>query len=179
MVDFLFLDFDGVLHPPYDGLPTPKEVCFCHLPRFEAVMRQHPGVHIVISSTWRQQFGLAQLRGYFCADIAQRIVGITSSYPADGALRLHVREWEILQWLQTHKASHRPWLALDDSQGDFLDCRHRVVFCHPWEGLTEHRARRISSSSGNKQSKDRKRMSCKARSSSPKLCNLSVRRFSA
>ena len=95
MVDFLFLDFDGVLHPPYDGLPTPKEVCFCHLPRFEAVMRQHPGVHIVISSTWRQQFGLAQLRGYFGADIAQRIVGITSSYPADGALRLHVREWEF------------------------------------------------------------------------------------
>lgn len=106
MVDFLFLDFDGVLHPPYDGLPTPKEVCFCHLPRFEAVMRQHPGVHIVISSTWRQQFGLAQLRGYFCADIAQRIVGVTPKYPAEGPPRLHVREWEILQWLQTHQASH-------------------------------------------------------------------------
>ena len=58
MVNFLFLDFDGVLHPQYDGEPTPKEVCFCHLPRFEAVMRRHPGVQIVISSTWRQQFGM-------------------------------------------------------------------------------------------------------------------------
>lgn len=143
MVDFLFLDFDGVLHPQYDGGPTPKEVCFCHLPRFEAVMRQHPGVLIVISSTWRQQFGLAQLRGYFGADIAQRIVGVTPKYPAEGPPRLHVREWEILQWLQTHQASHRPWLALDDSQGDFRDCRHRVVFCHPWEGLTEHRAAQL------------------------------------
>ena len=143
MVDFLFLDFDGVLHPQYDGGPTPKEVCFCHLPRFEAVMRQHPGVLIVISSTWRQQFSLAQLHGYFGADIAQRIVGVTPSYPAEGPPRLHVREWEILQWLQTHQASHRPWLALDDSQGDFRDCRHRVVFCHPWEGLTEHRATQL------------------------------------
>ena len=66
MVDFLFLDFDGVLHPQYDGGPTPKEVCFCHLPRFEAVMRQHPGVLIVISSTWRQQFNVEDTRHRTC-----------------------------------------------------------------------------------------------------------------
>ena len=140
MVNFLFLDFDGVLHPQYDGEPTPKEVCFCHLPRFEAVMRRHPGVQIVISSTWRQQFGMLQLSAFFSADIARRIVGITPTYPADGPPRMHIREWEILQWLQQHHASNRPWVALDDSQGDFRDYRHRVVFCQPWEGLSEHRA---------------------------------------
>ena len=140
MVNFLFLDFDGVLHPQYDGEPTPKEVCFCHLPRFEAVMRRHPGVQIVISSTWRQQFGMLQLRAFFSADIAHRIVGITPTYPADGPPRMHIREWEILQWLQQHHASNKPWVALDDSQGDFRDYRHRVVFCQPWEGLSEHRA---------------------------------------
>ena len=140
MVNFLFLDFDGVLHPQYDGEPTPKEVCFCHLPRFEAVMRRHPGVQIVISSTWRQQFGMLQLRAFFSADIAHRIMGITPTYPADGPPRMHIREWEILEWLQQHHASNRPWVALDDSQGDFRDYRHRVVFCQPWEGLSEHRA---------------------------------------
>ena len=34
-----FLDFDGVLHPQYEGMPTPKEYLFCHLSRFEAVWR--------------------------------------------------------------------------------------------------------------------------------------------
>jgi hypothetical protein len=47
----LFLDFDGVLHPEYDGQAAPADVVFCHLPRFEAVMRDHPEVEIVISST--------------------------------------------------------------------------------------------------------------------------------
>ena len=140
MVNFLFLDFDGVLHPQYDGEPTPKEVCFCHLPRFEAVMRRHPGVQIVISSTWRQQFGMLQLRAFFSADIARRIVGITPTYPADGPPRMHIREWEILQWLKQHHASNKQWVALDDSQGDFREYRHRVVFCQPWEGLSEQRA---------------------------------------
>ena len=97
-------------------------------------------MQIVISSTWRQQFGMQQLRAFFSADIAPRIVGITPTYPADGPPRMHIREWEILEWLQQHHASNRPWVALDDSQGDFRDYRHRVVFCQPWEGLSEHRA---------------------------------------
>lgn len=57
----LFLDFDGVLHPEYDGQATPADVVFCHLPRFEAVMRDHPEVEIVISSMWREQFPLDAL----------------------------------------------------------------------------------------------------------------------
>ena len=40
----LFLDFDGVLHPEYDRQAAPADVAFCHLPRFEAVMREHPEV---------------------------------------------------------------------------------------------------------------------------------------
>lgn len=35
-----FLDFDGVLHPEYDAPCIPTEVAFCHLPRFERVMRE-------------------------------------------------------------------------------------------------------------------------------------------
>lgn len=45
----LFLDFDGVLHTEHDDGPTPDESVFCHLPRFEAVMRDFPTVEIVIS----------------------------------------------------------------------------------------------------------------------------------
>ena len=54
----LFLDFDGVLHPLHDNVPTPEnhdnvptpaDQLFCYLPRFEAVMRDFPMVKIVIS----------------------------------------------------------------------------------------------------------------------------------
>ena len=44
----MFLDFDGVLHPEYDGQATPADIVFCHLPRFEGVMRDYPKVEIVI-----------------------------------------------------------------------------------------------------------------------------------
>ncbi|MEI8159118.1 MAG: HAD domain-containing protein [Burkholderiales bacterium] len=47
----LFLDFDGVLHPQYDGQAVPENVAFCHLPRFESLMRAFHAVEIVISST--------------------------------------------------------------------------------------------------------------------------------
>lgn len=35
----MFLDFDGVLRPQYDGEPTPADRVFCHLPSFEAIIR--------------------------------------------------------------------------------------------------------------------------------------------
>ena len=96
----LFLDFDGVLHPEYDRQAAPADVAFCHLPRFEAVMRDHPEVEIVISSTWREQFPLDDLRARFSPDIAARIVGATPITPRiDGKYLPARREGEILDWL--------------------------------------------------------------------------------
>ena len=92
----LFLDFDGVLHPEYDGQATPADVVFCHLPRFEAVMRDYPEVEIVISSMWREQFPLDALRARFSPDIAGRIIGATPVTPRiDGKYMLARREGEI------------------------------------------------------------------------------------
>ena len=73
----LFLDFDGVLHPQYEHEPVPTELAFCHLARFEALMRKFPSVEIVISSTWREQFSMEVLRAKFSTDIAARIIGRT------------------------------------------------------------------------------------------------------
>jgi hypothetical protein len=47
-----------VLHPQYEDQPVPADVAFCHLARFETVMRDFPQVEIVINSTWREQFSL-------------------------------------------------------------------------------------------------------------------------
>ncbi len=113
----LFLDFDGVLHPEYDGQATPADVtAFCHLPRFEAVMRDHPDVEIVINSAWREHFPLDALRARFSPNIAARIIGATPVTPRlDGKYTPASREGEILDWLAAADRAHEPWLALDDA----------------------------------------------------------------
>ena len=76
----LFLDFDGVLHPEYSDRAVPDEIAFCHLPRFEAVLRDFPNVEIVISSTWRYHLPLDALRERFSADkdCALHVLGETA-----------------------------------------------------------------------------------------------------
>lgn len=103
----LFLDFDGVLHPAF----CPAEEHFCRRPLFEDVMRRHPAVRIVISSSWRHHYPVGQLRARFSPDIAERIVGTTQLWVPDEPMNRH-------QDIRTHSragddcrrgaAQHRP-----------------------------------------------------------------------
>jgi hypothetical protein len=131
----LFLDFDGVLHPRYENGPVPEDVAFCHLPRFEAVMRDFPEVQIVISSTWREQFSLDKLRTWFSTDIAVRIIGTTPVFPADHPRSLEQRESEILAWLVEQGRNSECWLAVDDSTWQFKHYRDHLVACICYVGL--------------------------------------------
>ncbi len=38
----LFLDFDGALHPEDHGQGDSSGQAFCHLPKLEGVLRDHP-----------------------------------------------------------------------------------------------------------------------------------------
>lgn len=126
----IFLDFDGVLHPEHDNEPTPAEDIFCHLPRFEAVMREFPMVEIVISSMWRYQFTFDQLRARFSPDIAARIIGTTpQTERIDGKYLPARREGEILGWLAATGRNDEPWIALDDAAWQFAQHRDRLVAC--------------------------------------------------
>ena len=125
----LFLDFDGVLH----GLGQPK---FEHLPRFEAILRDFPRVEVVISSSWREQFPLGEIRGFFSEDVQPRIIGttpaITAKWPPYPA---HVRHDEICQYRLQQKMQERPWIILDDDARLFpKDCPELVLF-DPAKGL--------------------------------------------
>lgn len=124
----LFLDFDGVLHPECSG-PVPADLAFCRLPLFEAVVREHPSLALVISSTWREQFDLAALRAWFSPDVAKRIVGTTPVLPQPAQ-----REAEILAWLREHGREGCAWLALDDAAWAFTLHRDRLVACRSWIG---------------------------------------------
>lgn len=126
----IFLDFDGVLHPQYDGQPTPVDVVFCHLPRFEAILRDFPTVEIIISSTWRYQFTLDELRARFSPDIAVRIIDATpKTEHIDGNYLPARREGEILDWLAASGRESAPWIALDDASWQFQQHRDRLVAC--------------------------------------------------
>ena len=134
----LFLDFDGVLHPEYEGQATPADVAFCHRPRFEAIMRDYPCVEIVISSTWREQLTLAALQAQFSPDIAARIIGATPIIPRmDGKYIPARRESEILGWLAAAVRAHEPWLALDDAAWQFQLHRNRLITCTRHLGLDD------------------------------------------
>jgi hypothetical protein len=134
----LFLDFDGVLHPEHDGEPTPPDRVFCHLPCFESVMRDFPAVEIVISSTWRYQFSLDELRARFSPDIAARIIDATpQTERIEGQYLPARREGEILEWLRANGRENMEWIALDDAAWQFQEYRDRLVACTWYLGLDD------------------------------------------
>ena len=112
----LFLDFDGVTHPEL-GLKVDE---FSLLPMIEDVLREHPGVDVVISSSWRTEYSLFELRQFFADDIAARVVGVTPSNmkPTQdwlpGRSGAHEREQECESWMRNNRPWSTPWVAIDD-----------------------------------------------------------------
>jgi len=75
----LFLDFDGVTHP--DRARPERQ--FEALPLIEKVLRDHPEVEVVLSTSWRESYPLDVLRYLFSIDISERIVGMNPIYSGD------------------------------------------------------------------------------------------------
>ena len=70
----IFLDFDGVLRRKDAPLYRLESDLMTH---FERALRALPGARVVITSSWREAFGLPEMRRLFSPDIAQRIIGVT------------------------------------------------------------------------------------------------------
>lgn len=133
----LFLDFDGVLHPAL----CPYEKHFCRRPLFEDVMRRHPAVRIVISSSWRRIHAIDYLRSRFSRDIAERIVGTTQLWEPDEPMN---RYQEILAYIGKQRLDGIPWLALDDSAFEFPERCANLLLCDSRFGLTDERAEALA-----------------------------------
>lgn len=129
----LFLDFDGVLHPSI----CPEREYFSRLPLFSAALRGVPRLSVAISSSWRHFYSLTELRAFFPADIAGRIVGAT---PQISGLPRHA---EILDYLARCAAPDIPWLALDDSRFEFPAHCPNLLLCDGRTGFTEADAERL------------------------------------
>jgi hypothetical protein len=133
----LFLDFDGVLHPEH----CHASLHFCRLGIFEQAMRRVADVQIVISSTWRFEKTLAELRACFAADIAARITGCCPLYTRLHDVPEHLagyeREAECAAWLRQQGLAWSPWLAVDDRSWLFRPFNRNLLLVDGRTGLDQ------------------------------------------
>lgn len=141
----LFLDFDGVLHPYPLHVDDQHAELLQHTPLLWTLLRQHPALQVVVSSSWRERFPLDYLTDFLThgggEDLSDRIIGMTP-------ILNHVeRDRECVAWLKTHGHINTPWLALDDQPALFQRYREALYPVNPRHGLTPDDLPRISTKS--------------------------------
>lgn len=119
----VFPDFDGVMHPGLAGT-------FIYLPDFEDFLAQYENVGVVLSTSWREQYPIEELRALFRPSLRERVIGMTPVFgDAPG-----VRYSEILSWIAANRFAGG-WAALDDDTSLFPAFCERLVVCNPARGL--------------------------------------------
>lgn len=132
----LFLDFDGVLHPEH----CHESKHFCRLPILEDALRQVLETKVVITSTWRLERNLRDLRQMFSPDIANMIQGVTPRYcdlqNVPNTLVSYQREAECHAWLRSNNLPHCNWLAVDDRSWLYRPFCKSLLLVDGRDGLT-------------------------------------------
>ncbi len=136
MRKIIFLDFDGVLHPDGVGL-------FSRLPLLESFLSRMPEAEIVVSSTWREDHTLDELRQFFSPELRQRISGVTPSL--DDGYELGGRQKEIQSYLDARNLDHDAcnWIALDDIALFFEEAWPNLVLTDSSKGFTEQEGEKL------------------------------------
>lgn len=144
----LFLDFDGVLHPrPIIGRSGEADL-FCSQHLLEDVLRKVPQVEVVISSSWREQHPLDEIREHFAEDLRDRIVGMTPRPGEDielapSKLADYPRHTQCVAWLVRHRPPGTRWLAIDDDAEHFSPRCAQLLLVDGSVGLTAATAARL------------------------------------
>lgn len=129
MKRILFLDFDGVLHP--DGIAR-----FSRLGLLAEYLQKMPELKIVISSTWREDHTLQQLKNYFPAHLREQIIGVTPSL--EDGYECGGRQQEILAYLESAGlgSDNCSWVALDDMQSFFDEGWPHLILTDAAQGFS-------------------------------------------
>jgi hypothetical protein len=130
--DYIFLDFDGVLHPTAHG-----STLFSQLELFEQTILAH-NCAIVISSSWRFHLEIDDLKKHFSSSVRNKIVGVTGEAYIGAYARFH----EINAYVGLHGVSD--WRALDDSYWEFPDKCPNLIRCNPNTGVTVSELEKLS-----------------------------------
>jgi len=105
---------------------------------FEETLRAMPGAEIVISSSWREDFSLTEIRAHFSEDVAPRIIGMTPIAQESE----HRRYREVLAYLIHNGQKGRSWVAVDDDPAHY-PATARVILVDPAKGFDEEAAGRL------------------------------------
>jgi hypothetical protein len=133
MTALLALDFDGVLHPKRAGGPYFLDgPCMLLAEVLDAI----GDVEIVISSTWKDAYSLAQLRSKLPQPLSQRAVGTTPSLPHSEPQR----QSEIVAFFAQHPGRWASWTALDDDASLFTPNCSQLVTCEAAVGFSANQA---------------------------------------
>ena len=125
---YLFLDIDGVLHP---SLCNDKD-------RFSKVnllsqALTSPLCQIIISSSWRFQFTLDQLKKMLPVSISNLVVDFTG----EALNGQYARYNEIKHWLESKQKPFADWMAIDDSINEFPPDCPNLIATKSSQGITK------------------------------------------
>ena len=124
---YLFLDFDGVLHPTTHGS---RLFSSAHL--LEEVFFQCP-CNVIISSSWRFHLDINEIKLSLPEGIRPLIKGVTG----EAYLGQYARYHEIVGYLYDRDKHFANWRALDDSWAEFPDGCDNLIGCNPNTGMTD------------------------------------------
>ena len=124
---FLFLDFDGVLHPTTHG-----SILFSNAHDLEGIFSKQQ-CNIVISSSWRFHVGLEEIKLRLPDVIQPHIMGLTG----EAYIGQYARYHEIIGYLYDRDKHFAEWKALDDSWIEFSEDCESLIRCNPNTGITD------------------------------------------
>ena len=130
---YLFLDFDGVLHPTTHG-----SLLFSNSHLLEHVFLNHQ-CNIVISSSWRFHFDLDEIKLRLPEVMQPLVIGVTGEAYVGQYSRYH----EIVGYLHNKDKHLAKWKALDDSWIEFPEGCENLIRCNPNTGITNKEANHV------------------------------------
>lgn len=128
---YLFVDFDGVLHPNNSrGEIFSQSKFFC-----DKLEPYKNNFLIVISSSWRETYDYEDIIEAFEPNIRDRVVGVTpileNNFEPLGRYR------EILSYCSNNSISENDWKAIDDMPHLFPKNCKNLILTNPQTGVTQ------------------------------------------
>jgi len=148
----LFLDFDGVMHPSraYMGQHGPELAgdgsLFMWADLLATALAEHPGVQIVLSTSWVRRLPYMQVCGYLPPMLRRRVIGSTwhrIRTEADYSKGLPFSYWQtasryqqVRRWVDLYRVTR--WLAIDDHAEEWAEAdRARLIHTNGETGLSD------------------------------------------
>lgn len=133
---WLFLDFDGVMHPADSS--TAKFECEDALWTIIEPLAAAGSLKVVISSSWRSNFSLEEIKDMLRPELSDVVVGATPEH--ENAWHIGGRQAEIEEWLKNNAQESDVWVALDDMPEIFHDPCENLLICDHKTGFSSKEA---------------------------------------